>query len=307
VARERTHSPSPRVALAAGKENTVRMERGGGIEGVVIDDHGGPVAAYMIAIESFLPAGGEESPSAVGQARRVQDAAGAFEWKDLPAGRYVLTASAEGRPPARSDRIVVEPGITAHNVRITLARGAAWSGTLFDADTRKPVAGASVGLDAATQTGANAIPTAVSDAEGAFTLAGVPPQGPFSVRIAHPGYRTKIMTMTLRGGAQSERIALKARAEGGPDSELVGIGAMLGQGPQGVFLQGVIPGGPAARAGLRASDRLSLIDGADATVMTLAECVQRLRGPEGTRVAVRVARPDAGAVDVTIVRDLVVR
>jgi len=307
VARERSHSPSAAVALAAGGDNTLRMERGGAIEGVVVDEQGAAVAAYMIAIESFQPAGGGESPSAVGRPHRVEDPTGAFEWKDLPAGRYILTASAEGRPPSRSDRIDVEAGLTAHRVRITLPRGATLSGTVFDADTRKPIAGASVGLDAATSTGANAIPAAVTDADGTFALSGVPPQGPFSVRVSHTDYRTKILTLTLRGsGSTPESIPLRARADGGPDSELAGIGAMLGQSPKGVIIQGLVEGGPAARVGLKSGDRFLLIDGADATAMTMSDCVQRLRGPEGTRVAVRVSRDGIATVDATILRELVV-
>src|SRR5262249_49158869 len=145
-----------------------------------------------------------------------------------------------------------------------------------------------------------------TDANGAFTFPGVPSDGPFSLRVAHPTYRTRIMTMTLRGGSGNERIALHARGDGGAESELAGIGAMLGQGPEGVMIQGVIEGGPAARVGLMSGDRLLFIDGVDATKMTLSDCVQRLRGPEGTRVGIRISRGGVATIDVTILRAVVV-
>ena len=101
----------------------------------------------------------------------------------LVPGKYVLTASADGRPPTRSSSIEVEAGRTTHNVKIVLGKGAALSGKIIDAETRRPIAGAMVSLDAMTQTSANAIHPAKSDETGAYTLDGVPP-GPFSIRVA---------------------------------------------------------------------------------------------------------------------------
>jgi C-terminal processing protease CtpA/Prc len=73
-----------------------------------------------------------------------------------------------------------------------------------------------------------------------------------------------------------------------------------------VLVAGLVPGGPAEKGGMRRSDRIERIDGDDATVMSLAEAVQRLRGPEGSRLSVRVDR--AGQkVDLQMVRAIVVR
>jgi S1-C subfamily serine protease len=245
----------------------------------------------------------------MGRPRSISDPAGQFLLERLPPGRYVLTASSDGRPPARSSSIQVDAGRTTHHVRITLARGATLSGTILDGQTRRPIEGARVALDAATSSGANAIAGATSDANGAYSLEGVPP-GPFSVSVAREGYRTKIVPgLTTRGApAIREDITLTPRGDGSAgDSELIGIGAVLAPSPSGVTIASVIDGGPAARAGLQGGDRILRIDGADASAMPLSDCVQRLRGQEGSRVSVAVAREGGGEVELTVTRATIVR
>jgi C-terminal processing protease CtpA/Prc len=73
-----------------------------------------------------------------------------------------------------------------------------------------------------------------------------------------------------------------------------------------VIIAGVVEGGPAASAGLMAGDVIARIDGRPTTELELADCIQRLRGPAGTVVAVGVER-EGRTLDVTIRRDVVVR
>jgi len=58
---------------------------------------------------------------------------------------------------------------------------------------------------------------------------------------------------------------------------------------------------PAARAGLRAGDRIARIDGTPTQGMALQEAVSRIRGPEGTTVRLAIQRSDREFV-VSIVR-----
>jgi protocatechuate 3,4-dioxygenase beta subunit len=307
VATQPRHHPSEPTRLAAARDNVIHLTSGGAMAGVVVDEQGRPVENYLLAIESFVSSHDSKARPSRG-ARQVEDPAGAFLLEELAPGRYVLTASAEARPPARSDAIEVEPGRTTHHVRIVLSRGAILSGTVIDAATRAPIAGAHVELDAATSSGANAIPRAVTDAAGGFALEGVPARGPFSVRARHPSYVTRIVPGLDPRGALSMRsdIELRPLGDGGANQELTGIGAtLLPSREGGVTIAALVEGGPAERAGLEKGDRIVRVDGADATGMTMADCVQRLRGLEGTRVSVGVER-DGQRIEVTITREVVV-
>jgi len=70
-----------------------------------------------------------------------------------------------------------------------------------------------------------------------------------------------------------------------------GIGAELGQDAQG-GLQVIAPidGFPAAKAGLRAQDVITSINGTNTTGMSIDTAVGAIRGPKGSRVALQVLR-----------------
>jgi protocatechuate 3,4-dioxygenase beta subunit len=302
-------TPSERMALVAGRDNTIRLRAAGGIEGVVVDEKGSPLSPYLIAIESFMGSGeSAETIPPTGQARSIQDAGGAFVWEGLAPGKYVLTASADGRPPARSAQIEVEAARITHHVRIVLARGGTLTGKVIDAETRKPLSGAIVALDAATSTTANSISPGRSDESGAFSLEGTP-AGPFSIRVSSDKYRTRIVSgLTTRSGAPLvQDVELTPRGDGGADNEMAGIGAILIPQGRGVTVSWLVPNGPAQAAGLQVGDLISRIDGTDAQGMTMTDCVQRLRGPEGSRVSVVVAREGAGSVEILVTRKNIVR
>lgn len=86
-------------------------------------------------------------------------------------------------------------------------------------------------------------------------------------------------------------------------SQFYGIGVSILQHRDGVYVQSVIPGTPADKAGLRYGDRFVLVDGKDAREWTSAEVSKNVRGERGTTVKVRVERASATApVDFEIVR-----
>ncbi|AUX27309.1 carboxyl-terminal processing protease [Sorangium cellulosum] len=294
--------------VAAGGDNVLRLLAAGGIAGEVVDESGRPVEAYLLAIESFVPAGTADRGSVNGRARKVLDPAGAFQWGDLAPGRYVLAASAAGRPPARSPSVDVEAGRVTRGVRIVLPQGATLRGRVVDAASGEPVVEAQVELDSVTSSGANAISLVLTDANGDYELEGVPASGPFSVRVRHDAYVSKIVPGLDARGAGSARadIELRPLGDDGSREELTGIGAMLSVSPGGVVIADVVEGGPAALAGLARGDVIVRIDGESAADLPLSDCIQRLRGAPGTRVTVGVER-EGRALDVTMRRDVVVR
>ncbi|WP_044987124.1 carboxypeptidase regulatory-like domain-containing protein [Sorangium cellulosum] len=294
--------------LAAGRDNVLHLVAAGAIAGEVVDQSGRPVEAYLLAIESFVPAAAAVRGSADGRARQVTDPGGAFRLNELAPGRYVLTVSAAGRPPTRSSGVDVEAGRTTEGVRIVLPQGATLKGRVVDAASRAPVVEAQVELDSVTSSGANAISLVLTDANGEYALEGVPARGPFSVRVRHEDYMAKIVSgLDARGtGSARADIELRMLDDGGSREELTGIGAMLSVSSSGVTIAGIIEGGPAASAGLQQGDVIVRIDGENAKELPLADCIQRLRGPVGTRVSVGVER-DGQVIDVTMRRDIVVR
>ncbi len=86
-------------------------------------------------------------------------------------------------------------------------------------------------------------------------------------------------------------------------SRFFGIGVSILQHRDGVYVQSVVPGTPAAKQGLRYGDRFVEVDGKDATEWTSRELSDNVRGPEGTSVKVKVERVGSETpVDYTIVR-----
>lgn len=295
---------SPNVTLSSSGDNRIELPSPGAIAGFVVDETSRPVASYLIAVESFEPAH-PDSERFGGGSRSIEHPQGAFEIKGLAAGKYVLVVSSAGRPPARSDRIEVEAGRTTSGVRITLPRGGSVVGTVVDRETKLPIEGVRVRLDGATTTGANAIAAVLSDAQGQYTLDGVP-DGPFSVRFTHPEYRERIVPLVGQSGAPLRTTTDLAPRGDGPASELSGIGATLAQGAGFVTVAGVIGGGPAASSGMQAGDRIERIDGRSAEGYTVSQCVQLLRGPEGSTVNVTLGR-GGSTVELTITRAMVTR
>ncbi len=86
-------------------------------------------------------------------------------------------------------------------------------------------------------------------------------------------------------------------------SQFYGIGVSILQHRDGVYIQSIIPGTPADKAGLRYGDRFVEIEGKDAKTYSSAEVSKNVRGERGTPVNVKVERAGVDKpIDFTIVR-----
>ncbi|MEJ7848896.1 MAG: S41 family peptidase [Pyrinomonadaceae bacterium] len=86
-------------------------------------------------------------------------------------------------------------------------------------------------------------------------------------------------------------------------SQFYGIGVSILQHRDGVYVQSIIPGTPADKAGLRYGDRFVQIDGKDAKEWTSAEVSKNVRGEKGTPVKVKIERAGTtNPMDFEIVR-----
>lgn len=294
------HGTSPAVSMRAGSRNVITMASPGKIAGTVVDDGGHAIAGATVAVESFVPASGEGGPFFK---QKRADGDGAFELDGLAPGKYVLVASAAGKPPTKTRAIELSSGQSSRGNTITLTKGGTLSGVVTDRETGAPIAGARVSLDAATVSGATASGVAITDAEGSYSLAGVP-SSPFSVRFRHNDYSDRILSVDPSAGVLTQNVDLAKGTGGG--LELTGIGATLLQGSKFVEVAGVIEGGPAKAAGVLSGDRIQAIDGRSAEGLSVSDCVQKLRGAEGTRVSVTLGR-GTQTIDVTMTRAKIVR
>lgn len=82
-----------------------------------------------------------------------------------------------------------------------------------------------------------------------------------------------------------------------------GIGARLEQDGDYVIIETPLQGYPAEKAGLKARDVIVKIDGQDATGLTTAEAVKRIRGDEGTSVNLVVVRGGSEQLEFSITRE----
>ena len=86
-------------------------------------------------------------------------------------------------------------------------------------------------------------------------------------------------------------------------SQFYGIGVSILQHRDGVYVQSIVPGTPADKAGLRYGDRILSVDGKDARDWTSPEVSKNVRGERGTSVHVQVERAASqGPLDFDITR-----
>jgi carboxyl-terminal processing protease len=83
-----------------------------------------------------------------------------------------------------------------------------------------------------------------------------------------------------------------------------GIGVVLNIGKDKHLVISILPGTPAAKAGLKGGDIIVQIEGRDATQMSLTDAARLLRGDVGTSVSLKVWRPqDKQYYSVTMKRE----
>jgi carboxyl-terminal processing protease len=86
-------------------------------------------------------------------------------------------------------------------------------------------------------------------------------------------------------------------------SQFYGIGVSILQHRDGVYIQSIVPGTPADKAGLRYGDKFVEVDGKSALKWTSSEVSKNVRGERGTPVNVKIERAGSSKpVDYTIVR-----
>lgn len=85
-----------------------------------------------------------------------------------------------------------------------------------------------------------------------------------------------------------------------------GIGAELGMNGKQIIVVAPLDGSPAEKAGVRAGDAIFKVDDKEIFGWTLAQAVEKIRGPKGTDVKITlVHKSDSKTTDVKITRDTI--
>jgi hypothetical protein len=199
VARHPRFGRSTPVVLSATGDNVLHLATASGtIEGVVVDEGGKPVSSYFLYVESFDATSERKE---LDHQRFVEDPKGAFSWSGLPPGKYVLLASSDGRAPTRSSPVEVTEDKTTKDVKIVASAGAKLEGVVVDAQTKSPIAGASIGLFMTGPYGIVLRAPVVSGADGSFTMTGMP-SGSFPIKATAKGYEAKTFGDTTAGAGR---------------------------------------------------------------------------------------------------------
>jgi len=94
----------------------------------------------------------------------------------------------------------------------------------------------------------------------------------------------------------------KALADTEGVQQLSGIGAGLKLSEGGVLLEEIFQGSPAEGAGLRDGEKILEVDGRSIVGLSIEEVVQRITGPAGSVVRLRVASLEGATRDVFVIR-----
>ncbi|MCC6333172.1 MAG: carboxypeptidase regulatory-like domain-containing protein [Myxococcales bacterium] len=198
---------------------------------------------------------------------------------ELPNGPWELVLEVPGRGRSAPAQVTVtEKGA---EVRLSLETSVTVRGTVRDAATQLPLAGARVEAFSG-DLGRGTRVSVVTDARGEFQLPPVPRSANLVVRRegfaqqwrrAVDGDRWDVALQPLQGGPRP------------PDAlQFEGVGMVLDANPAGARVMQVNEGGPAERAGVLAGDVVVAVDGAPVAGQPLQQIVNRIRGPAGTPV-----------------------
>lgn len=87
------------------------------------------------------------------------------------------------------------------------------------------------------------------------------------------------------------------------EGSFVGVGINVESGKQGVKVVAPLEGSPALKAGIKAGDTITAVDGQSLEGASLSDAVGKMRGEEGSTVEVTVKRSDGSRAKVELVRD----
>ncbi|NMO20915.1 PDZ domain-containing protein [Pyxidicoccus fallax] len=283
--------------VEAGRRDLVlTLARGARLTGRVRDAQGAPVASFRLEMQQHKGPLERE----YGATLTVVDPEGRFTVEGLAPGTYTLRVGAHGLAPSAMQVSVAPDAKEVGPVEVTLAPGARLEGQVVKAGGGGPISGARVQVEGGLYGASLAtVFDAMTDASGRFVLEGLAP-GTLSLSVSARGHDTRIVDRVAvgPGAPPPPPIGLNPVKEGEAERvEMVGIGTVLGPRDDVLMLGTIIPGGGAHEAGLQAGDAIVSIDGTLVVEMGFPTAVQRIRGPEGSRIQLGIRRAGRSEVE----------
>jgi hypothetical protein len=282
-------SRSGPVRLAHGDDAAQQEPGQASIRGSVVDSEGAPVPAFNVMLTKKA---GIANRAVAQQA--IFDGRGEFRFDALAEGSYRVHVASSGRAMKSADAVAEIGG--GPPLRISLGSGASVYGTVIDSESKEALALAKVSVESSFGGGNSARPmvvSAVTDDEGNFELRGLQ-AGRRSVVVAPAQHHTKIVSaLEIAEGERTGpvQVELAPVADGEePRLDLAGIGVMLSQQGDGMLVIKLIDGGGGGDAGMLPKDLIVAIDGKDVVDLGWDDAIQRIRGPVGSQVALRLRR-----------------
>jgi protocatechuate 3,4-dioxygenase beta subunit len=287
----------------------LQLRREAVLSGTVVDERGQPVEEFQVIATPAQPrlprttADLMRSSAIHAAHQEVSDPAGAFELHELDEGTFDLrVTTADGRlvePPA----ITLAAGERRSGLRLVARAGVVVRGTLVDFLTGAPVASVQVTIAGEDHRG-TAVATSV---DGSFRVGGLTPGRKITVTFSadEAGFVPERFATELPGrGGDLDLGTLKVVPAHGEDPPGPGkVGLRLQPRPGPPVVEAVVPGGPAAEAGLRPGQLVTSIDGRSTDGLLPAAVLYLVTGPVGTSVRLGIGNPGAGTGGtVTLVR-----
>ena len=186
---------APRTASVSEPTQPPAAQRAGLRVDVVDDASGAPISGTRITIKGPCAIEGLTSGQGTFEARRVRS------------GKYSITAAREGYEPAKAELEIAEDSPEDVQLRLRSMPGRI-IGRVVERASQKPLTKANVCLDTS-----RVDRSAVTEADGGFVLADVPP-GPYTVRAEAEGFAPQSRLIAVVPGQQTAvDFALEQTAE----------------------------------------------------------------------------------------------
>jgi carboxypeptidase family protein/PDZ domain-containing protein len=286
-------APAVAQQVAAGASDVaLRLRAGGRLQGAVRAGDGTPVTPFTLRVrwrgdDRFL------APRML----TVVDGAGRYDVGGLLPGPALVSASAPGRSPSPEVEVAIPgPGAPPATADLELAPPARVFGTVIDAATHAPLAGAAVEVE-----GAEGAPSAMrgkasvrAGPDGRFELAAAATGAGVTLSVTAEGHHARVvpaLPVSAGGEHGPVQVALTPLAPGEePRAEVAGLGAVLAPADEALRVVSVTAGDVAAQAGLAPGDEVLAVEGLRVADVSLARAVNLMRAPENASVVLTVRR-----------------